>query len=198
MGWPLAACMLLAARPLWRDPVAKQSAGCSVSSPTGPGLDTRVWPHYAAAEAVLAYIVAACAPASAEERVAGRGRRLSDVGRVGGLRAADRVGAADAREPVPGQGPANILWTPSTPSSRSGWRSSRASIWCWCVMGRATRSTKNWFITTPTSTDRRSLGAVARCGEGRGIDPALSESRGLDAWTKTRSHAEPRIPASQL
>ena len=60
VGLPLAGCMLLVARPLWRDPVARTALVLALLSYAGPALDTRVWPHYAAAEAVLAYILAAC------------------------------------------------------------------------------------------------------------------------------------------
>ena len=61
LGLPLAACMLLVARPLWRDPIARRAALLGILAYLGPALDTRVWPHYAAAETVLAYILAACA-----------------------------------------------------------------------------------------------------------------------------------------
>ena len=61
LGWPLAACILLVARPLWRDPVARVALVLAALSYAGPALDTRLFPHYAAAETVLAYIVAACA-----------------------------------------------------------------------------------------------------------------------------------------
>jgi hypothetical protein len=61
VGLPLAACMLVVARPLWRDPIAKRAMVLGLLAYVGPALDTRVWPHYAAAEAVLAYILAACA-----------------------------------------------------------------------------------------------------------------------------------------
>ena len=61
IGWPLALCALLVARPLWRDPVARQALLLGLLAYIGPALDTRVFPHYAASEAVLAYIVAACA-----------------------------------------------------------------------------------------------------------------------------------------
>jgi hypothetical protein len=61
LGLPLAACMLLVARPLWRDPVAKRALVLGLLGYLGPALDTRVYPHYAAAETVLAYILAACA-----------------------------------------------------------------------------------------------------------------------------------------
>jgi hypothetical protein len=60
LGLPLAACLLLVARPLWRDPVARTALLLALLSYAGPALDTRVWPHYAAAEAVLAYILATC------------------------------------------------------------------------------------------------------------------------------------------
>jgi hypothetical protein len=59
-GLPLAACLLLVARPLWRDPVAKRALVLGLLGYLGPALDTRVLPHYAAAETVLVYIVAAC------------------------------------------------------------------------------------------------------------------------------------------
>jgi hypothetical protein len=59
-GLPLAACMLLVARPLWRDPIARRALVLGILGYLGPALDTRVWPHYAAAEAVVAYILAAC------------------------------------------------------------------------------------------------------------------------------------------
>ncbi len=61
VGWPLALTMLLVARPLWRDPIAKRVLLLAALAYLGPALDTRVWPHYAAAETVLAYMVAACA-----------------------------------------------------------------------------------------------------------------------------------------
>lgn len=61
IGWPLAICALLVARPLWRDPVARTAVLLGLAAYIGPALDTRVWPHYDAAETVLAYIVAACA-----------------------------------------------------------------------------------------------------------------------------------------
>jgi hypothetical protein len=60
VGLPLAACTLLVARPLWRDPVAKRALALGALGYLGPALDTRVWPHYAAAQAVVAYILAAC------------------------------------------------------------------------------------------------------------------------------------------
>jgi len=60
VGLPLCACMLLVARPLWHDPVAKKALVLGLLGYLGPALDTRVWPHYAAAETVLAYILAAC------------------------------------------------------------------------------------------------------------------------------------------
>jgi hypothetical protein len=59
IGWPLALCLLLVARPLWRDPVARNALLLGAAAYLGPALDTRVWPHYAAAETVLIYIVAA-------------------------------------------------------------------------------------------------------------------------------------------
>jgi len=61
VGWPLALCMLAVARPLWRDPIARRALLVGLIAYIGPALDTRVWPHYAAAETVLAYILAACA-----------------------------------------------------------------------------------------------------------------------------------------
>jgi len=61
IGWPLAACVLLVARPLWCDPIARRALLLGLAAYVGPALDTRVWPHYAAAETVLAYIVCACA-----------------------------------------------------------------------------------------------------------------------------------------
>lgn len=61
IGWPLAICALLVARPLCRDPIARQALLLALAAYIGPALDTRVWPHYAAAEAVLAYLIAACA-----------------------------------------------------------------------------------------------------------------------------------------
>ncbi len=61
VGFPLALCILVVVRPLWRDPVAKTALVLGLAAYLGPALDTRVWPHYAAAEAVLAYLVAACA-----------------------------------------------------------------------------------------------------------------------------------------
>jgi hypothetical protein len=61
LGLPLAACMLLVARPLWRDRVARKALLLAVAAYVGPALDTRAYPHYAASEAVLAYLLAACA-----------------------------------------------------------------------------------------------------------------------------------------
>jgi hypothetical protein len=61
VGLPLAVCMLLVARPLWRDPIAKRALVLALLGYVGPALDTRMLPHYAAAEAVFAYILAACA-----------------------------------------------------------------------------------------------------------------------------------------
>ncbi len=61
LGLPLAACMLLVARPLWRDPIARRALVLGLAAYVGPALDTRTYPHYFAAEAVLAYLVAACA-----------------------------------------------------------------------------------------------------------------------------------------
>ena len=60
LGWPLVACMLLVARPLWRDPVAKRALLLAALFYAGAALDARMWPHYAAPATVLAYIVAAC------------------------------------------------------------------------------------------------------------------------------------------
>jgi len=61
VGLPLAGCMLLVARPLWRDPIARRALVLALFGYIGPALDTRVLPHYAAAEAVLVYLLAACA-----------------------------------------------------------------------------------------------------------------------------------------
>ena len=61
IGLPLAMCVLLVARPLWRDPAARFALILGAAAYLGPALDTRVWPHYAAAETVLVYILAACA-----------------------------------------------------------------------------------------------------------------------------------------
>ncbi len=60
VGFPLTACMLVVARPLWRDPIARKVLGLALLGYIGPALDTRILPHYAAAEAVLVYIIAAC------------------------------------------------------------------------------------------------------------------------------------------
>jgi hypothetical protein len=60
IGWPLMLCALLVGGALWRDPVARRALALGLAGYIGPALDTRVWPHYAAAGAVLAYIVAAC------------------------------------------------------------------------------------------------------------------------------------------
>jgi hypothetical protein len=60
VGLPLAACTLVVARPLWRDPIARRALALGALGYVGPALDTRVWPHYAAAETVVAYILAAC------------------------------------------------------------------------------------------------------------------------------------------
>ncbi len=61
VGWPLALSMLVVARPLWRDPTARTALLLAALAYAGPALDTRVWPHYAAPETVLAYMIAACA-----------------------------------------------------------------------------------------------------------------------------------------
>lgn len=60
IGLPLAFCLLLVARRLWRDPIAKRALLLGLAAYIGPALDTRVWPHYAAAETVLVYMIAAC------------------------------------------------------------------------------------------------------------------------------------------
>ena len=60
IGLPLAACMLLVLRPLCCDPIARTALVLGALGYIGPALDTRVFPHYAAAETVLAYILAAC------------------------------------------------------------------------------------------------------------------------------------------
>jgi hypothetical protein len=59
IGWPLALCLLVVVPALWRDPIARRALLLGLAGYIGPALDTRVWPHYAAAEAVLFYIVAA-------------------------------------------------------------------------------------------------------------------------------------------
>jgi hypothetical protein len=61
IGWPLTACVVLVARPLWRDPIARRAIVLGALAYIGPALDTRAFPHYAAAGAVLVFIVAACA-----------------------------------------------------------------------------------------------------------------------------------------
>jgi hypothetical protein len=61
LGLPLAACVLLVARQLWDDPIAKRALLLGLAGYLGPALDTRAYPHYFAAETVLAYLVAACA-----------------------------------------------------------------------------------------------------------------------------------------
>ncbi len=60
IGLPLTFCLLLVARPLWRDPIAKRALLLGLAAYIGPALDTRVWPHYAAAETVVVYMIAAC------------------------------------------------------------------------------------------------------------------------------------------
>ena len=55
LGWPLALCMLVGGASAVARPDRKESAGAGLAAYVGPALDTRVWPHYAAAEAVLAY-----------------------------------------------------------------------------------------------------------------------------------------------
>ena len=60
IGLPLACCLLFVARPLWRDPIARRALVLGAVAYLGPALDTRVWPHYAAAETVLVYLIAAC------------------------------------------------------------------------------------------------------------------------------------------
>lgn len=62
LGAPLVVGALVVARPLWRDPVAKRVLLIAlVAYLIGPALDTPMFPHYAACETVLVYIVAACA-----------------------------------------------------------------------------------------------------------------------------------------
>ena len=61
IGWPLVGCMVLAARPLWRDPIARKAVALAGLGYLGPALDTRAFPHYAAADAVLIFLIAACA-----------------------------------------------------------------------------------------------------------------------------------------
>jgi uncharacterized membrane protein (UPF0136 family) len=62
LGFPLLACILLATRQLWRDPVARSALVIGLAAwALGPALDTRAFPHYFAPEAVLAYLMAACA-----------------------------------------------------------------------------------------------------------------------------------------
>lgn len=60
VGLPLALCLLLVARPLWRDPVGRSAIILGALGYIGPALDTRLWPHYVAPETVLVYLVAAC------------------------------------------------------------------------------------------------------------------------------------------
>lgn len=61
VGLPLAGCMLLVARPLWQDAIARKALALAGLGYLGPALDTRTFPHYAAAEAVLVFLIAACA-----------------------------------------------------------------------------------------------------------------------------------------
>lgn len=61
VGLPLLLCMIVFARRLWRDPAARKTLLIAVCFYAGAAFDMRLFPHYAAPAAVLAYILAACA-----------------------------------------------------------------------------------------------------------------------------------------
>ena len=61
LGWPLMLCMILCARPLWRDPIARKALLLAACFYAGAAFDARLFPHYAAPATALAYILAACA-----------------------------------------------------------------------------------------------------------------------------------------
>jgi hypothetical protein len=59
LGWPLAACMICFARPLWRDPAARCALVLAAGFYAGVAWDARLFPHYAAPATALVYILAA-------------------------------------------------------------------------------------------------------------------------------------------
>ena len=100
LGWPLAACMLLVARPLWRDPIARGALALA-AWPTRARPWTRdCWPHYAAAETVLAYIVAACALRALRNAWPGVDGAYLMWGALVIFALPTAIGPAHAREPV--------------------------------------------------------------------------------------------------
>ncbi len=72
LGLPLLLCMLGFARPLWRDPAAKNAMFLLADFYAGAAFDARLFPHYAAPAAVLAYILAACTLRAARNSWPGR------------------------------------------------------------------------------------------------------------------------------
>jgi len=56
LGWPLMVCMIAFARPLWRDPIARFAAGIVLLFYLGALADLRLFPHYMAPAAALAYL----------------------------------------------------------------------------------------------------------------------------------------------
>ncbi|HUA19328.1 MAG TPA: hypothetical protein VMB25_11335 [Bryobacteraceae bacterium] len=60
LGWPLLLSMIFLARALWRDPVARKALLLAACFYAGAVFDARLFPHYAAPAAALAYILAAC------------------------------------------------------------------------------------------------------------------------------------------
>ena len=61
LGWPLILCAAGFARPLWRDRTARAALLLAGAFYAGAAFDARLFPHYAAPAATLAYIIAASA-----------------------------------------------------------------------------------------------------------------------------------------
>jgi hypothetical protein len=59
-GWPLVLCMLLFARPLWRDATARSVLILLGIFYAGAAIETRLIPHYLAPATALGYVLAAC------------------------------------------------------------------------------------------------------------------------------------------
>ncbi|MBZ5607455.1 MAG: hypothetical protein LAP38_04295 [Acidobacteriia bacterium] len=72
LGLPLMICMLGFARPLWKDPTARSAFFLLAAFYAGAALDARLFPHYAAPAAALAYILAGCTLRAARNAWPGR------------------------------------------------------------------------------------------------------------------------------
>jgi len=59
-GWPLVLCMLLFARPLWKDATARSVLILLGIFYAGAAIETRLIPHYLAPATALGYVLAAC------------------------------------------------------------------------------------------------------------------------------------------